>query len=70
MSSELDIIYMTYQRNDDTESETGRRTEIAITPEMIQAGAAELIFDSALDRLAVTEDVIRSALEAGGYKVG
>ena len=67
MSSTLDIIYMTYQRIDDTEAVTGRRIEL--TREMVEAGARELIFDSALDRLAVTEDILRNALEAGGYEI-
>lgn len=41
--------------------------EIEITPEMIEAGASELVFDSRLIREHVAEDVIRAALEAGGY---
>jgi hypothetical protein len=36
--NEEDIIYMTYRPEPDIESATGRRTEIKITPEMIEAG--------------------------------
>lgn len=49
---------------------TGRRTtEIEITPEMIAAGARELVLDPELIRIDVAEDVIRAALEAGGFLV-
>lgn len=43
--------------------------EIEITPEMISAGASELVFDPELIRVDVAEDIIRAALEAGGYRV-
>lgn len=42
--------------------------EIEITSEMIEAGAAELVFDSRLIRYDVAYDIICAALEAGGYK--
>jgi hypothetical protein len=59
---------MTYQQNNDTESATGRRT-IELTPAMIEAGARELVFDSELIRTDLTEDILRAALTAGGFKV-
>lgn len=40
-----------------------------LTPEMIEAGAAELIFDNELSRSVVAEEVIRAALEAAGYEI-
>lgn len=45
------------------------RPAIELTEEMIEAGAAELVFDPELIRVHVAEDIIRAALEAGGYKV-
>ena len=42
MSSTLDIIYMTYQHNDGTESADKPVQEIEITPEMIEAGVYAL----------------------------
>lgn len=64
----LDIIYMTYCPENDSESGTGRRLEIEITPEMIEAGAKEVTFDSELLRTEVAEEVLRAALRAGGYQ--
>lgn len=43
--------------------------EIEITEEMIKAGAEELVFDSRLIPDHVVEDILRAALEKGGYKV-
>ena len=49
LSSDMDIIYMTYCSEPDTESETGRRSE-EITMEMIAAGVeAYWEFDPAVD---------------------
>jgi hypothetical protein len=42
LSSELDIIYMTYCPDDDSESADRPATETEITPEMIQAGCLAL----------------------------
>lgn len=36
---------------------------------MIEAGAAELVFEPELIRIDVAEDIIRAALEAGGFRV-
>lgn len=38
----LGTIYMTYRAESDSDSATGRRSEIEITPEMIEAGVSEL----------------------------
>ncbi len=40
-----------------------------LTPEMIEAGASELIFDNELCRYTVAEEIIRAALEAAGFEV-
>jgi hypothetical protein len=55
---------------------TGRRDdeakeadEIEVTPEMIEAGAKELVFDSELIRVDVAKDIIVAALEAGGFRI-
>lgn len=51
-------------------AETGRPlTDVVITPEMIAAGAAELVFDSSLVRRDVARDIIVAALTEGGYEV-
>jgi hypothetical protein len=64
------VIDMTKHAESATGAETGRHSEpIEITPEMIAAGARELVFDSELIRADVTEDILRAALEAGGYTV-
>ena len=43
--------------------------EIEITPEMIEAGAAEIIIDAGSCIRSVAYDVLASALEAGGFKL-
>lgn len=53
---------------------TGRRPKkarkvVTLTPEMIEAGERELIFDSELIRSAVVFDVVTAVLEAGGFTV-
>ena len=62
---------MTYQRIDDTGTETGRRLEIEITSEMVSAGARLLaLFDPEFSTLTEgVERLIRTALEAGGYSI-
>jgi hypothetical protein len=65
----MDIIYMTYCPDAANESATGRRTEIEITPEMIEAAEKDLVFSSELIRADVVFDILATALEAGGYKV-
>jgi hypothetical protein len=45
------------------------KIEIEITPEMIEAGVRELIFDDELIKSEVAEGILRAALTAGGYKV-
>jgi hypothetical protein len=66
----LDIIYLTYRRNDDTESETGRRIEpIEITPEMIAAGVdAMRLFDSRDSLEMIAREVFLQMLSAGPRK--
>ena len=51
--------------------ETGRRLTkvVIITPEMIEAGCSELVFDSELIRSDVVFDVLVAALVAGGFEV-
>lgn len=65
----MDIIYMTYCPDNANESATGRRSEIEITPEMIEAGTKEVIFDSESPRSAIVWDLVTAVLEAGGYDV-
>jgi hypothetical protein len=63
---------MTYRPDDDTGSATGRRkTEIEITPEMIEAAARALaLFDTEFSTLEDgAESLLRTALETGGYSV-
>jgi hypothetical protein len=43
--------------------------EIEITPEMIKAGAEELIFDAELIRTEVVESILTAALVAAGFRV-
>lgn len=55
-----------------TKPATGRhRSEIEITPEMIEAGRRELVsFDSRVtDTDEAAERIVRAALECGGYSV-
>lgn len=47
--------------------QAGELPKIEITPEMIEAGAKELIFDPELIRVDVVEAILRAALQAGGY---
>ena len=56
-----DIIYMTYQRNDDTESADRPATEIEITDEMVRAGVRALACYGSDDDL---ETAVWSVLQA------
>ncbi len=49
--------------------ETDRRSsrEVSITPEMIEAGAAQVIVNEGTDDGEIARDVLVAALEAGGY---
>ena len=52
------------------DSPTGRRSNIIeITPEMIEAGASEVIIDAGSSPRSIAYDVIVSALKAGGFKL-
>ena len=60
-SRQWDIIYMTYQRNDDTESADRPATEIEITDEMVRAGVRALACYGSDDDL---ETAVWSVLQA------
>lgn len=49
---------------------TGRHSddEIEITPEMIEAGCQELVFDAELIRSEVAKRILFAALVEGGYR--
>lgn len=68
MSSDMDIIYMTYRHSNANESTTGRRT-IGVTPAMLKAGGRKLIFDDVSSDEEIVMRVLAAALEAGGFQV-
>ena len=60
----LDIIYMTYCSENDTESATGRRLKIEITPKMIEAGATALASADPDLRLGTIAEIVFAAMLA------
>lgn len=63
------ISHLTYHEPNRHDSGDRSALEIEITPEMIEAGARELVFDGELMRRDVAADIIIAALEAGGFRV-